>query len=149
MTQKYLFLIFSMLITGSTYANTEVVEPPLIRSSYQSENVSYDIVEIAPSKKFLNIRVVGYGAAPQSKELSLTQKKLMAYRASQLDAYRLIAEQLNGLYMLSSTINNDMKVDKDTIQTSVNGTLKGVRLMNTEWTADGVARTIAEISIPQ
>ena len=83
--------------------------------------VEQEIDPVAP----MVLRVVGYGATNESSEQSATQKRLMAIRASKLDAYRAMAERVYG--------------------TSIHG----ARVVSTEFMADGSVETILEMTIDQ
>ena len=61
--------------------------------------VEQEIDPVAP----MVLRVVGYGATNESSEQSATQKRLMAIRASKLDAYRAMAERVYGTSIQGST----------------------------------------------
>jgi len=56
----------------------------------------------APPTVFLphkTISAIGYGTVEKSDRYSRSQIKLMAMRASKMDAYRSLAEQLNGIQL--------------------------------------------------
>lgn len=153
---KYSILFLLMGLTTALHAETPshseehtitVVQPPVTASSHMPKDVTYDVVDVEHKKEY-RIRVIGYGAAPSSKELSMTQKKLMAYRAAQMDAYRLMAEQLNGLSIKGQSSFGNSMTQKDNIEGYVSGNLKGVKILSTEFLPDGTARAIAEYSTP-
>lgn len=152
---KYTILLPLFVIFGYAHAesvhhepNQEVpvvVQKSVTASSNMPEQVTYDVLDVQGKKEY-RIRVIGYGAPPTSKDFSLTQKKLMAYRAAQLDAYRLMAEQINGLSIKGQSALGNSHISKDSIDTYVSGNLKGVKILSTEFLPDGTARAIAEYS---
>jgi hypothetical protein len=58
------------------------------------------------------------------------QQRLMAIRASKLDAYRNLTEQVYGQQLDSSTTVADMVVTNDTFRTKVEGVIYGARLVS-------------------
>lgn len=129
----------------STATPVTVVQPPVTASSHMPNDVTYDVVNVENKKEY-RIRVIGYGAAPQSKDFSMTQRKLMAYRAAQMDAYRLMAEQINGLSIKGQSSFGNSLTQKDSVEGYVSGTLKGIKILSTDFLPDGTARAIAEYS---
>jgi hypothetical protein len=97
----------------------------------------------------LRIRVVGYGAPPTSKELSPVQRRLLAMRASQLDAYRSVAEQVQGFKLSGSSSVGNLVTVNDTFRVYVDAYLRGVRLLSTEFKPDGSSETIAEVVLDE
>ena len=97
----------------------------------------------------LRIRVVGYGAPPTSKELSPVQRRLLAMRASQLDAYRAVAEQVQGFKLSGSSAVGNLVTANDTFRVFVDAYLRGVRLLSTEFKADGSSESIAEVVLDE
>jgi hypothetical protein len=58
------------------------------------------------------------------------QGRLMAQRAAELDAYRRLAEQLQGFQISSSTSVRDFVTESDQIATNLNTTLRGARIVH-------------------
>jgi hypothetical protein len=56
------------------------------------------------------------------------QKRVLAIRASKIDAYRSLSEQIYGLYIDSSTTIGDMVVQSDVVQTRVEGIIYGAQV---------------------
>ncbi|MDX2145961.1 MAG: LPP20 family lipoprotein [Planctomycetota bacterium] len=77
------------------------------------------------------------------------QQKLMAKRAAELDAYRLMAERILGLKLSSGTSVRDFVTESDEIRTSVEGFIRGVRIVETRYYADGTAEVDAEVTLRQ
>ena len=104
-----------------------------------------------PEEKFnaLRVRVVGYGAPPSSRSLSPVQRRLLAMRASQLDAYRAMAEQVQGFKLSGSSTVGNMVAVNDSFRVFVDAYLRGVRLLSTEFKADGSSETIGEIVLDE
>ncbi|MGL6071150.1 LPP20 family lipoprotein [Craterilacuibacter sp.] len=97
----------------------------------------------------LRVRVVGRGAPPYSKSLSGVQQRLLAMRASQLDAYRNIAEQVQGVRLVGSSSVSNLVTINDIFRVYVDAYLRGVRIVSTSMKPDGSAETIAEIVLDE
>lgn len=94
------------------------------------------------------LRVVGYGAVnDKAKSMSATQKRLMAIRASKLDAYRAMAERVYGTKISGSSTVRDMVVQNDSFRSYVDTFIHGARVVSSDVFADGSVETILEMVI--
>ncbi|GAA0791552.1 LPP20 family lipoprotein [Marinobacterium sediminicola] len=109
---------------------------PAPQASYASPKVDDTLV----------IKVTGYGA-PKSTFESLAQRRLMALRASELDAYRKIAEQVSGLHIVGDTRMDDFIADRDRLRAYLNSFVQGAAIINQEFEADGLAVTTMSLKI--
>lgn len=71
------------------------------------------------------LTVTGSGAPPAIDNPA--QKRLMAERAAMVDAYRKLAEAVNGVQVFSETVVKNYVTESDTIRLSVNATIRGAR----------------------
>lgn len=71
------------------------------------------------------IRVTGSGAPPSKG--SAAQKRLMAKRAAQTDAYRQLAEAVNGVQVFAQTTVKNFVTESDVIRLQVQAVIKGAR----------------------
>ncbi len=94
----------------------------------------------------LVINVTGYGA-PKSTFESLAQRRLMALRASELDAYRKIAEQISGLHIVGDSRVDDYIANRDRLRSYVNSFVQGASIINQEFEEDGMAVTTMSLKI--
>jgi hypothetical protein len=94
-----------------------------------------------------NMRTAGESAVDGSRPEA--QAKLMAYRAAELDARRKLSEQINGLYITSSTTVKDFVAQNDEINTSMMAFQQGARVLDEtrKVKADGTAEVIVEIEL--
>src|ERR1035437_2061691 len=76
-------------------------------------------------------------------------ERLKAKRAAELDAYRLLMEPIYGLQIVGDTTVKDFVTASDQIQTSIEGTLKGVRTMDVRYGSDGVVEVQMQVTIAQ
>jgi hypothetical protein len=77
------------------------------------------------------ISAIGYGTVEKSDRYSRSQIKLMAMRASKMDAYRSLAEQLNGMQLRGQTAVENMEVTHESYQVYLNAYLRGARVTRT------------------
>lgn len=93
------------------------------------------------------IRVTGRGAPPFTKTISPTQRRLLAMRAAQLDAYRQVAEQVHGFKIAGSSSVSNLIAINDLFRVYVDGYLRGVRIVSTDFKPDGTSESVAEIML--
>lgn len=72
----------------------------------------------------------GYAVISVQKHSSAAQQRLMAIRASKLDAYRALTEQVYGQHLDSTTTVADMTVMSDTFRAKVEGVIYGAVLVS-------------------
>jgi outer membrane protein FlgP len=76
------------------------------------------------------ISATGYAVISVQDHRTPAQQRLMAIRASKLDAYRTLTEQVFGQQMDSSTTVADALVLSDTFRARVQGIIHGARLVS-------------------
>ncbi len=75
------------------------------------------------------------------------QKKVLAKRAAEADAYRKLAETVYGLQITSETYVRDFVTESDEIRSAVDAFIKGVRLGQPRWYEDGACEVDAEVTL--
>jgi hypothetical protein len=108
--------------------------------------VSTHVDPVAP----LILRVVGYGAVnPRAKSQgqSKVQQRLMAIRASRLDAYRSMAERVYGAKISGSSTVRDLVVQNDSFRSYVDTYIHGARVVSADVQQDGSVETVLEMVI--
>jgi hypothetical protein len=95
------------------------------------------------------LRVVGYGAMIPDKSLTESQSRLMAIRASKLDAYRSMIERVYGTALQGSTTVRDLAVQNDRFRTYVDTYIHGARVISSHVMSDGTVETLLEMVIDQ
>ena len=75
------------------------------------------------------IEAVGFGAYPP-RAVNQVQAHLMARRAAIADAYRQLAEMINGVNVDAETTVEDMITASDIVKTKVIGTIKGAEVIS-------------------
>ena len=76
------------------------------------------------------ITATGYAVVTVQNHKNPAQQLLMAIRASKLDAYRNLTEQVFGQQLDASSTVADMVVTNDTFRTKVEGVIYGARLVS-------------------
>lgn len=72
----------------------------------------------------------GYAVISVQNHKNAAQQRLLAIRASKLDAYRSLTEQVYGQQLDSNTTVADMTVLNDTFRTRVEGVIYGAHLVS-------------------
>ncbi len=93
----------------------------------------------------VTIRVTGSGTAPYSKALTPSQRKLLSLRAARLDAFRAIAEQVQGMKLIGNSTVANMIATSDGFRTYVDAYLRGVNIVSNAMQPDGTSEAVAEI----
>lgn len=99
------------------------------------------------------ISAIGYGTVEKSDRYSRSQIKLMAIRASKMDAYRSLAEQLTGIQLRGQTTVGDMEVTNDNYQVYLDAYLRGARVKRTSaigsdlYAGDDTFETVVELDL--
>lgn len=73
--------------------------------------------------------------------------KLLARRAAQLDAYRLLAERVTGLRVNAQTYVRDFVAQSDVIDTEVNAFVKGAHVVRTSYVAGPICEVELEAAL--
>lgn len=81
------------------------------------------------------IQAEGAGIGPANAPPS--QARMMACRAAMLDAQRNLLESIEGVRVEGTTVVANMMVESDVIKTTVNGVLKGARMVKRNPQPDG------------
>ena len=77
-----------------------------------------------------NMVATGYAVISIQNHKNSAQQRLLAIRASKLDAYRALTEQVYGQQLDATTTVADMTVLNDTFRTRVEGVIYGATLVS-------------------
>lgn len=91
-----------------------------------------------------SIQAEGYGTLPETAR-NPGQAKILARRAAIVDAYRNLAEQVQGVNVNAETTVKDMAVQSDVIMTKVSALVKGARVISEEMSNDGSYKVVMQI----
>ncbi len=104
--------------------------------------------QVAESKpELMKISGIGYGAESTFGAYTPGQRRLMAIRASKLDAYRALAEQLYGIKIDSNTSISTLTAKSDSFRARVNAVVRGARIVSVTPMADRNYETILEVYV--
>lgn len=84
------------------------------------------------SRPTVVLQAVGFGTVRPDKGLTVNQMKLMAMRASRMDAYRNLTEQVYGIQIAGTTSVGAMVVENDSYKGFINGYMHGAKMTRQE-----------------
>ncbi|HEY9018259.1 LPP20 family lipoprotein [Thiomicrospira sp.] len=117
------------------------------KQEVKAEQPAPIIVKQRPRQERIKITGVGYGAQSTYEGFTDGQKRLMAIRASKLDAYRSLAEQLYGIKIDSNTSVATMTAQSDSFRARVNAVVKGARIVSITPMSDNNYETVLEVFV--
>ena len=145
---------FLMVIAGCSPIENVNPGPPMYNgiacNGAMPESVRYNIATSNGTAKTDMIRVsaTGYGAPPK-KYYPENQRQLMARRASKIDAYRALAETVNGLHIWGGTTIGDAVVQNDHYRVFLDAFVRGARVISVGEKENGNVETVLEAVIDQ
>lgn len=108
---------------------------PLLTSLFVVGCATQKVVSVQPASPLpaKTITARGYGTVNRDQQYRLTpaQRKLMAIRASKMDALRELAEQVYGVRLYGHTTVEEMTVKNDGYRAYVDAFLRGAHVRNT------------------
>ena len=118
----------TLAVSALTVLLTGCVSIPL---SLDSPKNASDASMIAPMvEKRETLVATGYAVVSVQNHKVPAQQRLLAIRASKLDAYRALTEQVYGQQLDASTTVADMTVMSDTFRAKVEGVIYGAVLVS-------------------
>jgi hypothetical protein len=105
------------------------------------------LVQEPPRQEKIKITGVGYGAENGFEGFTDGQRRLMAIRASKLDAYRALAEQIYGIKIDSNTSVATLTAQSDSFRARVNAVVRGARIVSVTPMADNNYETVLEVFV--
>lgn len=147
MKQSFQMVIAAVSLIGLQACSSALIEEDNVAEDPEAffQPVEQEIDPIAP----MVLRVVGYGAMNPSSKRTTVQKRLMAIRASKMDAYRSMAERVYGTSVQGSTTVRDMVVQNDRFRSYVETYMHGARVVSSDVLPDGSVETVLEMIIDQ
>ncbi|MEI6314038.1 MAG: hypothetical protein WCO89_04145 [Syntrophus sp. (in: bacteria)] len=109
------------------------------------------VAEQAGDKGIINyedgyVEAVGIGAPPE-RYMGKPNARPMALRAAQVDAYRNLLEIVQGVRIDATTVVKDFMTESDVIRASVEGLVKGSKVMNKEYLSDGTVEVTVRMNL--
>ena len=93
-----------------------------------------------------NIMATGYAVISVQKADTPAQQRILSIRASKLDAYRSLMEQVYGQYLDANTTVAQMVVQNDTFKARVQGVIYGAKLVSITPVGDDTYETSLTLS---
>ena len=93
-----------------------------------------------------NIMATGYAVISVQKADTPAQQLILSIRASKLDAYRSLMEQVYGQYLDANTTVAQMVVQNDTFKARVQGVIYGAKLVSITPVGDDTYETSLTLS---
>lgn len=130
MRRSTLFLSLPFLLWGcqTIPQTTSDAPPPAVETQQKAIAQSGLLAPMVERRETLT--GTGYAVISVQTHRTAAQQRLMAIRASRLDAYRSLAEQVYGQYLDANTTVADMIVMSDTFRSRVEGVIYGAVLVS-------------------
>ena len=127
-----LMLVACVLAMGLSGCKTTSLSPPESALKVVQQPAAVESAGmIAPMvEKRETLTATGYAVISVQNHRNPAQQRLLAIRASKLDAYRSLTEQVYGQQLDASTTVADMTVQNDTFRTRVEGVIYGAVLVS-------------------
>lgn len=125
MTTANLTLCLALGVTALTGCKSINLAMPTSSAKDANTAMSAPLVE-----KRETITATGYAVVAVQNHKNPAQQRLMAIRASKLDAYRNLTEQVYGQQLDATSTVADMVVTNDTFRAKVEGVIYGARLVS-------------------
>lgn len=109
-----------------------------------------EINEKMPAMEPMVLQVTGYGAInAATRGVTEVQKRLLAMRASKLDAYRTLAERVYGTKIIGNSTVENLVVQNDKYRAFVDANILGANVIYQEMMPDGSYETMVEMIIDE
>jgi len=125
MTTASLTLCLTLGVTALTGCKSINLAMPTSTTKDATSGLATPLIE-----KRETITATGYAVVAVQNHKNPAQQRLMAIRASKLDAYRNLTEQVYGQQLDASSTVADMVVTNDTFRAKVEGVIYGARLVS-------------------
>ncbi len=117
------------LLFAAAFLLTACESVPLNNAAPKGSDVEPSMIAPMVEKREA-IVATGYAVVSMQNHKNPSQQRLLAIRASKLDAYRTLTEQVYGQYLDASTTISDMTVMSDTFRAKVEGVIYGAKLVS-------------------
>ena len=113
-------------------------------STFLDRHVEWEVVE---PEHYPVLSAVGYAPIKPQQGQTDSVKTLMAIKASKLDAYKELAEQVYGQRINGEETLANMVLDNSTLRSSVEGVIRGARIVKTYPVGDDTYATELELDM--
>ena len=127
----FLIVAGALSLSGCQTLKENFKEKPSAKAPVETESPSDYGGMLSPLvEKRETLTATGYAVISVQNHRNPAQQRLLAIRASKLDAYRSLTEQVYGQQLDASTTVADMVVQNDTFRTRVEGVIYGAVLVS-------------------
>lgn len=88
--------------------------------------VEYETIQ---PERYPTIKATGYAPIASQPADTEEERILLAIRASKLEAYRELSEQVQGVYLVGNTTVAQMAIQDDQFRTEINGLVRGAEVI--------------------
>jgi len=162
-----IFVVFFMAVSSACFSGGVSDRKHEARTHISTEGVEtyqLSLDEVLPSSKSIFIkpssdqvevkrepiliRVTGYSAFDAEVDTKSESKRLLALRASKLDAYRSLAERVYGLSISGKSVVKDFVLKEDRFAVGLDSYIRGARVVSVN-EKEGVGfETVLELMLP-
>ena len=125
------FITMLLMLTTGCAVNMQDYNAALVQSVLDRNN---------------NIIATGYAVISVQKADTPAQQRILSIKASKLDAYKVLMEQLYGQYLAANTTVSEMIVQSDTFRAKVQGVIYGAKLVSITPVGDDTYETTLSLS---
>jgi len=125
-----LVILGTAVLTGCTMTMAPPGQNTAANAAMTPQTTVVETKAIPVVERRSAIRATGYAVISVQPSDVDAQQRLLAIRASKLDAYRGLTEQVYGQYLDATTTVADMAVMSDTFRTQVEGVIYGARVVS-------------------
>lgn len=126
---------------------TFAVLTSIVLSSCATKMEAYNaaVIKSVVDKK-QNFMATGYAVISVQKSDNAAHQRLLSIRASKLDAYRSLMEQVYGQYLDATTTVAEMVIQSDSFRARVQGVIYGAKLVSIAPVGDDTYETTLSLS---
>ncbi len=118
-----LFKIFAIAVSMSLVLTS-------CSSTFLTRNISFTNSAVKKPSAFPVLRAVGYASISRQPGATSELKQIKAMRASKMEAYRELSEQVNGVYInATDSLNGNSIETGNSVKTEVDGFIHGARVI--------------------
>ena len=125
------FITMLLILTTGCAVNMQDYNAALVQSVLDKNN---------------NIIATGYAVISVQKADTPAQQRILSIKASKLDAYKVLMEQVYGQYLDANTTVSEMIVQSDTFRAKVQGVIYGAKLVSITPVGDDTYETTLSLS---
>ena len=125
------FITMLLMLTTGCAVNMQDYNAALVQSVLDKNN---------------NIIATGYAVISVQKADTPAQQRILSIKASKLDAYKVLMEQVYGQYLDANTTVSEMIVQSDTFRAKVQGVIYGAKLISITPVGDDTYETTLSLS---